>query len=139
MSILGKLFKKKPSLEVQDPVFGPLTYDQGGWAFIPKKPGDGYMITIAAPETGPTAEQRNFFQAVRAKLSDFVQRARDFMRSRVDASVDLSSLSVYSLEIGSDEETKRQEFVLELSDSEAIVIHRVSFRADEAVDYGFDD
>jgi hypothetical protein len=37
------------------------------------------------------------------------------------------------------EETWRREFVLELCDSEAIVIHRVSFRAREPVDYGFDD
>jgi hypothetical protein len=97
------------------------------------------MITVDAPDTGPTPEQRAFFQHVRSRLAEFEQRGRDYMRSRVDDGVDVSRLSTYSVEIGSAEDTGRREFVLEMSDSDAIVIHRVTFRADEAVDYGFND
>lgn len=139
MSILDRLFKKKSVIELNDPVFGRITFDQGIWTFIPSPPTEGFMITIDAPETGPTAEQRVFFQELRSQLTDHEQRARDYMRSRVDDGVDVSRLSIYSVEIGSPEETVRREFVLELSDSEAIMIHRVSFRAREPVDYGFDD
>jgi hypothetical protein len=136
MSISDWLFKKKPAVELDDPVFGHLTFEQDIWANLPSA---DFMITIDAPETGPTAEQREFFQRVRSRLSDFEQRAREYMRPRVDQTVDVFQLSVYSVEIGNDEQTGRREFVLELSDEDANVIHRVSFRADEATDYGFDD
>ena len=139
MSIFDRLFKKKPAIELDDPVFRHITFDRGVWTFIPNPPTEGFMITVAAPVAGPTPEQREFFQDVHSRLNDFEQRARDYMRSRVDHGVDVSRLSTYSVEIGTVEDTGRREFVLELSDSEAIVIHRVAFRADEAVDYGFDD
>ena len=138
MSIFDGLFKKK-QVELDDPVFGHLTFDHGVWTSIPTPPTSGFMITVAAPEVGPTAEQRSFFQHIRSLLPDLQKQARDYMQSRVDQSVDVSRLSVYSVEIGSVEETGRREFVLELSDEDVIVIHRVSFRADEPVDYGFDD
>ena len=35
--------------------------------------------------------------------------------------------------------TRRAEFVLELSDEDAFIVHRVSYRAGQTVDYGFDD
>jgi hypothetical protein len=139
MSILDRLFKKKPAIEMDDPVFGRISFDQGFWTFIPNPPAAGFMITIDARETGPTPEQRAFFQHISSRLGKFEERARDFMRSRVDAGVDVSRLSTYSVEIGSADDTGRREFVLELSDSDAIVIHRVTFRADEAVEYRFDD
>jgi hypothetical protein len=138
MSNFGSLFKKKPVVAADDPVFGRITFEQGIWTFIPNPPTEGFMITVDAPESGPSQLQRDFFQTIRASLSDFEQRARDFMRSRVDAGVEVSSLSVYSVEVGSDEESRQQRFVLEMCDAEAIVIHRVSFSGSEAVDYGYD-
>ena len=53
--------------------------------------------------------------------------------------MDPAGLSIYSIEIGSDYETGSQQFVLELSDDDAIVVHRVLFRAGEPVEYEFDD
>jgi len=93
---------------------------------------------VDALESGPSQLQRDFFQKVRTSLPDFEQRARDFMRSRVDPGVEVSSLSVYSVEIGSDDGSRQQRFVLEMCDAEAIVIHRVSFSGSEPVDYGYD-
>lgn len=139
MSIFRSLFKKKPSIEADDPVFGHITFERGIWTFIPSPPTEGFMINVDAPETGPSQLQRDFFQKIRSRLSDFGQLARDYMLSRVDEGVDLSHLSVYSVEIGSDDESRRESFVLEMSDDEAIVIHRVSFSGGTAVDYGYDD
>jgi len=139
MGLFGNLFNKKPVLALQDPVFGPVTYDQGIWTFLPKKPEDGFMIGIDAPASGPSNQQRLFFGRVRSELLAFERRARDYMRSRVEASVDVSRLSTYSVQVGSDEETQREEFVLELSDQDAFVVHRVSFQAGQPTDYGFDD
>src|SRR5262245_45757597 len=137
MSIFS-LFKKKPVIAADDPVFGHIALEHGIWTFIPNPPTEGFMITVDAPESGPSQLQRDFFQKVRASLTEFEQRARDFMRSRVESGVEVSRLSVYSVEIGSEEETRQQRFVLEMSDEEAIVIHRVSFSGSEAVDYGYD-
>jgi hypothetical protein len=139
MSIFDRLFKKKPVIQMDDPVFGHMTFEQGLWAFIPDPQTEEFMVTVPAPETGPTPEQRALFQDIRSQLSGYEQRARDYMRSRVDKGIDVSALSTYSVAMGSTEETARREFVLELSDSEATIIHRVSFRADEPVEYGFDD
>jgi hypothetical protein len=97
------------------------------------------MITVAAPESGPSQLQRDFFQKVRTSLPDFEQGAGGFMRSRVDPGVQVSSLSVYSVEVGSDDESKQERFVLEMCDAEAIVIHRISFCGSEPVEYGYDD
>lgn len=97
MSILGSLFKKKPVITADDPVFGHITFQQGIWTFIPNPPTDGFMVSVDAPESGPSQLQRDFFQKVRAILSNFERRARDFIRSRVEAGVDVSLLSVYSV------------------------------------------
>lgn len=139
MSIFGRLFKKKSVIAVDDPVFGYVTFEQAIWTFVPNPPTEGFMITVDAPETGPSQLQRDFFQMIRASLPECERVAREFMRSRVDAGVEVSSLSVYSVEIGSDDETRQAGFVLEMCDAEALVIHRVSFSGSEAVDYGYDD
>ncbi len=139
MNIFGSLFKKKPVLAADDPAFGRITFEQDIWTSIPTPAVNGFMIAVDAPESGPSQLQRDFFQKVRARLSEHEQRAREFMRSRVDAGVDVSRLSVYSVEVGSDAECQREGFVLEMSDADAVVIHRVSFAGIEPVDYRLDD
>jgi len=139
MRLFGRLFRKKPLVEAHDPVFGRITFEHGLWTFIPAPHAEGFMIAVDAPESGPSQSQREFFQAVRANLSAFEQRAREFIRSRADSSVDACALAVYSVEVGSDDEVKQARFVLEMSDAAAVVVHRVSFVGDEPVSYGYDD
>ena len=139
MSILDRLFKKKPAIELDDPVFRHITFDRGIWTFLPTKPEDGFMIGVDAPEAGPSDQQRSLFSQVRSELPEYERRARDYMKSRVDHSVDVSRLSTYSVQVGNDDETRREEFVLELSDEDAFIVHRVSFAGGQPVDYGFDD
>ena len=124
---------------MHDPVFGLLEFERGIWAYIPKANCPEFMVSVDAPETGPTDRQRDFFQEIRANLPDLHLRARDIMRSRANCSVDVNGLSIYSVEIGDDGETARQHFVLELSDCDASLIHRVVFRAGDPVDYGCDE
>lgn len=138
MSILDRLFKKKPIIELDDPVFGHITFDQGIWTFLPTKPENGYMIGVDAPATGPSEQQRSFFGQVRSALPEYERHARDYMKSRVDQSVNVSRLSTYSVQVGDEEETRRKAFVLELSDEDAFIVHRVCFSAGQPVDYGFD-
>jgi len=139
MSLFTNLFKKKPAIALRDPVFGLITYDQGIWTFLPKESEDGFMIGVDAPDAGPTEWQRAFFSRVRSELAEYERRARDYMASRVEPSVTVSQLSTYSVQIDDDDATQREEFVLELSDDDAFIVHRVSFRAGQPIDYGFDD
>lgn len=85
MSIFGRLFKKKSVIAVDDPVFGYVTFEQAIWTFVPNPPTEGFMITVDAPETGPSQLQRDFFQMIRASLPECERVAREFMRSRVHA------------------------------------------------------
>ena len=139
MGLLSRFFKKKTVIELPDPVFGRITYDQGIWTFLPTKPDDGFMIGVDAPEAGPTERQRAFFSRLRSDLAEYERRARDYMSSRVEPSVMVSELSIYAVQIEDDEATRRGEFTLEMSDDDASIVHRVSFRAGEPMDYGFDD
>lgn len=138
MSFLDSFFKKKPVVEADDAIFGHITYDRGIWTFIPKPPADGFMITVDAPESGPSQLQRSFFQKIHSGLLKFEDRARAFIDSHIDERIDKSRLSVYSVEIGSDIECSLERFVLEMCFEDAIIIHRVSFAGTEAVEYGFD-
>lgn len=138
MGFLGNLFKRKPVITADDPVFGHITFEQGIWTYIPNPPTQGFMITVDAPESGPSQSQRDLIQKIRSGLSDFEQCARDYIGSRVDPGVEVSHLSVYSVAVGSEEETRQQEFVFEMSDEEAVVIHRVTFSGSKAIDYGYD-
>lgn len=139
MGWFNRLFKKKPQVELQDPVFGLIRYDRGIWTFLPTKPEDGFMIGVDAPNTGPSEQQRAFFSQLSLKLSDYECRARDYMASRVEPSLAVSKLSTYSVQIEADAATQRGEFTLEMSDDDAFIVHRVSFRAGQPIDYGFDD
>lgn len=139
MSLLSKLFKKSPTIELRDPTFGHISYDRGIWTFLPMKPEDGFMIGVDAPESGPTEQQRMFFSQVRAEWKEYERRARDYMTPLVEINVVVSRLSTYSVQISDDDATQREEFVLELSDEDAFIVHRVAFRAGQPVDYGFDD
>lgn len=126
-------------IELKDPVFGAITYEQGVWTFLPKKLEDGYMIGIVAEEAGPSAQQRDLFTRLRSNLNDYERRANEYMASHEDCSANISQLRIYSVQIHDDAATRCGEFTLEFSDEDAFVIHRVLFRCEQPVEYGFDD
>jgi hypothetical protein len=126
-------------MEIHDPIFGRLTYENGLWAFIPKEVVDGFMISIDAPETGPSAAQRDYFLDISSRLSKFEQLGRDFIDSHSEFTGDVACLSTYSIEVGTDLDCQRQRFVLEMSDNDAAVIHRVTFFDGEPLEYWLDD
>ena len=139
MRFLRWLFRREPVIETNDPVLGYLTYEGGIWAFIPTDSTPGVMITVDAPEAGPSDRQRDFFERIKASLTEFEQRARLVIQSSSEENIDASCLSVYSIEIGSDTQCQLETFVLEMSDENAFVIHRVRFSGSDACYDGFDD
>ncbi len=139
MGIFSNLFRKKPTIELRDSVFGPISYDRGVWTFVPKEPKEGFMINVIAAAAGPSELQRVVFSRVRSELAEYERRARDYMTPHLDESVSVSQLSIYAVLIGDDDESQREELVLEFSDRDAFTVHRVSFRKGEPVDYGADD
>jgi hypothetical protein len=139
MSLFGKLFGKKEVPRICDPVFGQLTYERGTWSYVPKRPEAGFVVTVCAPESGPSSSQRVFFQHLGPALSALEDKARDFIRLHTKDEVDVSRLSIYALEVGTDAEIQADRFVMELSDADEIVIHRVSFESGKPTHYTYDD
>lgn len=97
------------------------------------------MITVVAPEAGPSEEQRTFYRGIRARLAEFEERARSFIRAETAEGVDVSILSTHAVEIGDQSETEDSRFTLEMSDPNAWVVHRVEFCGNRPLLYGFDD
>jgi hypothetical protein len=139
MGLLGKLFKRKISPCLEDPAFGHIEYERGLWSFVPQTRGEGFMISIEAPLSGPSELQRLFFQSVRDELGLWKERARAFIKTQEGVEIDPQSLDVYAGIIENDLQTPGGVFTLEMSDANAFEIHRVTFRGAEAVEYGCDD
>lgn len=139
MSLFRKLFGKKDVLRLADPAFGELTYDRGGWTHIPESRAGGFMISVEAPETGPSDAQRLFLERLRQCLPSLVQSAKDFIALDTDDKIDVGCLVIYSLGIGTDAEIEAERFVIELTDNDEIEVHRVSFEAGKPTLYSCDD
>ncbi|MCC5848811.1 MAG: hypothetical protein JJU29_12035 [Verrucomicrobia bacterium] len=139
MNIFLHFFKRKKIHTLKDPVFGPLTFENKVWVFLPNSEFREFMITVDAPQEGPSHEQRDFFQRISLHLPEYETKAREYIKSRAEPHPEVDALSIYSVEIENVALTSREEFVLELADAEATEIHRVSFRRGECIDYGVDD
>ncbi|MCZ7649083.1 MAG: hypothetical protein M5U26_28155 [Planctomycetota bacterium] len=141
MGIFDFLFKKKPVIRLEDPVFGALEYDSYIWCTVIKPDNEKYepFVTIDAGEEGPSDRQRQLYMEIQERLPEYLERGRAHTKAHAYMPVEASELNVYSFAIGDSEETARQEFVLELTDEDAAFIHRVTFRGTEPVDYGCDD
>lgn len=139
MGMFSWLFKKKDVLQIADPVFGFVRFDGWGW----NKDSDGskpdFGIWIDAPASGPTDTQKVFYQRLQARLPFIKEKAIEFVRSVEYHAPDIDDLSIYSIEIQDDEKTKKEHFLVELTDATQVVIHRVSFEGNEPVDYSHDD
>ena len=130
--------KRHPPKKLDDPVFGRIEFRDGSWASVPAEAPD-HRIGVDAPETGPTQSQRDFYRALSADLSSRMAECKAFIAAQEDAPSNLSDMTVYFVEIGSDEELDRGQFVIELSDEEANEIHRVGFKNGKPETYGVDD
>lgn len=139
MGLIRRLFGKRQSQTRDDPDFGSITYHCGIWTHVPDREDLGYMVTICASESGPSDKQRALFRDIRAKLTQLERAAKDFINSEARGELDAAALSVYSLEIGADDDVAADRFVLELSDADQDLIHRVSFHAGQPVAYTCDD
>jgi len=115
----------KRALVIDDPVFGKISFDEPFWVFTPGPGPSAFTILIEAPCSGPTDVQRQFFQQVVANLADFSRRCLAFIELSADPPVDMRSLSVYSVTVGSDDDCRCTTFVLEFSDEAADNVHRV--------------
>jgi hypothetical protein len=139
MSFLSHIFKKKAELVLHDSVFGDIKYNNGTWCHIPELLVGGYMISIDAPESGPDNLQKRLFQKIVKDLPDYEKKAKDYINETEVEELDVNLLSIYSIEIGNVIEVQRELFVLELSDSDAHTIHRVTFQGSGILEYECED
>jgi len=142
MGIFSSLFKRKEKPKRQDPVFGEIQYDDdpifNHWLHIPSLSGR-YMLSIEASEAGPSDAQRDFFNGFENNKERYLSQSLSFMVSYGFQKDKVQDMSIYALEIGKDGELLQKNFTVELSDSDAHEIHRVTFENDEPVGYVVDD
>jgi hypothetical protein len=142
MNMSGKLFKKPGNPTLDDSVFGQIeftsTHGVDMWCHVPSE-SSGHMILIDAPLAGPTAAQRTFYSRLCAGLADRAAECKAFIALQRSPPKNISGMTVYSVEIGPDNEIASGKFVIELSDADAIEIHRVEFKGGKPETYGVDD
>lgn len=138
MKFLRRIFRKQEAWRLEDPVFGFITHSRGIWEYVPKHVADDFMILIEAPESGPSDLQREFFQRLTPELKNLKHQAEKLIKIEAAEDVDITALSVYSVVIGTDAECVNNRFVMELADTDQIVIHRVSFQSGRPIDYTYD-
>ena len=123
--------------ETRDPDFGTGVFESGCWTFLDAGTL-GFVVFVPAGPSGPSAAQRRFYRSVIARLPSLEEAAKARILEEAGAGATLPPLQVYSVQLGDDDVTGRNEFTLELSDSQALVLHRIRFRDGEAVDCEFD-
>lgn len=136
MEWFRNLFRENPPT-ISDFVFGELTFEELFWVHYPSAPDD-LMVSIDAPEAGPSDLQREFHKNLREKLPLLKEIAKDYIQRELNRVMKIPRLSIYSVEICSDAEIKNQKFVLEMTDDEQDTIHRVTFESERPIHYTFD-
>ena len=141
MKDMFNLFRRKPKTTLDDPVFGMIEFNSyhgiGMWSHIPAD-SECYMILVEAPKNGPSQLQRDFYSGLRDNLNAIESECKAFIATQ-GPPPNLLSMTIYSVEIGSEEEIERKQFVIELSDRKANEIYRVEFRNGKPAYYGVDD
>jgi hypothetical protein len=130
--------KRHPPKNLDDPVFGSIEFRDGLWSSVPTRDLH-HMIGIVASETGPTRHQREFYIALRNDLAVREAECKAFIARQTGRPSNLSEMSVYAVEIGTETDLIAGQFVIELSDREANEIHRVEFKHGRPESYGVDD
>ena len=140
--MIMRLFQKKPKVEKDDPVFGRIVFEPihgvDIWCHLPADDQD-HMVNILAPSTGSSQAQRDFYASLRNDLASRESECKAFIRTSEEPSADPSDLTLYSVEVGTEDDIAEGQFVIELSDQDAIEIHRVEFRNSRPENYGVDD
>ena len=137
-----KLFRKPSQPKRDDPVFGPIEFasDHGVDMWIHSPSGvDDHMIVLFAPASGPTQGQRDLYRSLRDRFPKLEAACQEFIGQQEDAPENVSTLKIYAVEIGSDEEIAQGRFTIELTDAEADEINRVEFVKGTPAVYGVDD
>lgn len=140
MGFLDFLFGRRAaseSAETRDSDFGTGVFENGHWTFLDAGTL-GFVVVVDADADGPTNSQREFFRSLLARLPALEETARNRILAEAGSGITLPPLQVYSLHLGNEAATLRREFTLELSDSQALVVHRVRFQDDVAVSAEFD-
>ncbi|MCC7292917.1 MAG: hypothetical protein IT449_12720 [Phycisphaerales bacterium] len=138
MGLFETILGRRRKISRDDSPFGRIEYTNGIWTHIPDSSGPNILITIVASPLGPSMLQATLFANIKLQLAELLDASRDLVKKHIQTPADVARMDLYSLEIGTDEEVKAQRFVLELADTDAIVIHRVSFEAGKAVAYSYD-
>jgi len=130
--------RKRCTRTLSVPVFGTLEQDGQLWVTIPPDTDFDFMVVVVADESGPSIRQQRFFEEITASLARYEDEAKALVKSR-NTEENVDALTLYSIEIGTDDELVKGRFVLELADKDEYDVHRVEFEEFTASQYTIDD
>jgi hypothetical protein len=133
------IFGKRIVLRMQDPEFGTIKFERWCWASTKLPGANEFAVSVEAPESGPSELQRQFYRDLRADLAKYKERGLVYVKARTHIPVDVTQLHIYSIQIGTEEECRKEKFVIEFADDDAHYIHVVWFEAGQPYEYGCDD
>jgi hypothetical protein len=137
------LFFGRPRLaesrERIDPDFGAGVHEDGCWTFLADGPANGLIVVVEGSVDGPGPAQRRIFRKLLADLCVLEAKARQRILSDAGAGATLPPLHAFALRIGDEELAARDEFHLELTDSQSLVLHRIRFVEGVPVDCLMED
>ena len=108
------------------------------WCHLPNETA-GHMIIVNASANGPSQAQRDFYSKLQVCLPQREAECKAFISRHKAPPENLSTMTIYSVEIGREEEVATGRLVIELSDAEANEIHRVEFVDGQPKNYTVDD
>ena len=123
--------------ETRDPDFGGGVFEDGQWTFLDTGTL-GFVVVVEAGPSGPDGTQRSLFRSLLGRLPELEEAAKARILAEAGEGIGPPPLQVYALRLGDAAATARKEFTLELSDPQALVVHRILFRDGSAVSCEFD-
>jgi hypothetical protein len=142
MGFLDFLFgrpRRPESPERTDPNFGTGVHEDGCWTFLADGPANGLFVVVEGAVDGPGPTQRRLFRKLLADLPVFEAKARHRILAEAGPEATLPPLHAFALRIGTEMVSSRDEFQLELTDSQSLMLHRIRFVEGVPVDGGIAD
>jgi len=136
--LFGRL-RTPESPERNDPEFGIGVYEEGCWTFMTEGPENGLIVMVEGPVDGPGPAQRRLFRKLMADLEVLEGKGRQRILSEAGPEATLPPLHAAVLRLGSEKLSSRDEFQLELTDSQSLILHRIRFGEGVPVDCGIVD
>jgi hypothetical protein len=132
--------RQSAKLQLNDPEFGGITFDSGGWVGELDFRASKLVLYISSNASGPTDAQRKIWRQTKSALDALDQAARDLIRRQCANQLPTSELNLREVWLHSDEHHSKEEVMLVYDNPQDFDgTYRASFLAGRGLYAGRDD